>query len=666
MPRIALSPTDSQALVTAFRPIYQLHSEEMWYPCHFEDLLRFEDLVRVAVPPVPESVVIAAPLATGGFASPADVLLYTPEGRNELAAAGITVDPDTIAALLWTPSAVSPQYATLVPNDAYRFRRSPYAGLIPPYGFLNSTNFAPQQSTWFHRGAPNNPANWLGGDPAAYAPAILNPAPGTFSGATQEPTTIGWVQQHTVGGVDYVDVIYTCYLALNGSISLLAGQGEHPNDVETVAVRFLASDLTTPLRYYFQQHGGLAWYDASEVETSGTQVIVYLARQSHECYPHAGRFTRIYGLADDVADGTGVTWTPDAQYVNRPQGPDADAARLAAYASDPNSVVLVPLDDPGPLWQYVRFGFIGLGGDGVNDDFNFQGAPVFSSKWWPCEGPAATSGPLAAKAADPSAPGMQAEFFAKVSAFSAVPPTCGGNPSFAVTIAPPVAYSQGSSDTVLGSALGGDAAAQAPNATFVNWQGGIGTYITSVLTTVLSLPDPLNIPIPVGRGALNISVTGLSGAAIALPATGPGTLAASAQFPQLALTVSALGVPLVNVAITGAAANAVVSLTTPIAVPAQNPDQWYVPYTGPAPYSYDTAPFHADDPAQISTWKINKAMLSELQLATPAVTPGGGILDALVVKLLECAVTQSIAAAVLTVVVNGYVRDLFQGTKRVG
>jgi hypothetical protein len=32
--------TDPDALVQRFRPLYRLHSEEMWYPCHPEDQLR--------------------------------------------------------------------------------------------------------------------------------------------------------------------------------------------------------------------------------------------------------------------------------------------------------------------------------------------------------------------------------------------------------------------------------------------------------------------------------------------------------------------------------------------------------------------------------------------------------------------------------------------------
>ncbi|WP_437678278.1 hypothetical protein [Sorangium sp. So ce131] len=67
------------------------------------------------------------------------------------------------------------------------------------------------------------------------------------------------MQRHSVAGVDYVDVIYTIMLAWNGSISLLPGQGEHPNDVETTIVRFNAADLDHPVRYMFQQHGGFSW-----------------------------------------------------------------------------------------------------------------------------------------------------------------------------------------------------------------------------------------------------------------------------------------------------------------------------------------------------------------------------------------------------------------------
>jgi hypothetical protein len=79
---------DPNALVQRFRPLYRLHSEERWYPCHPEDQLRCANLVSVS----DGAIVIPA-------GSTADAFLCTPAGLEQLARRGVQLDAGTIAEL---------------------------------------------------------------------------------------------------------------------------------------------------------------------------------------------------------------------------------------------------------------------------------------------------------------------------------------------------------------------------------------------------------------------------------------------------------------------------------------------------------------------------------------------------------------------------------------
>lgn len=676
---------DPNVLVQRFRPLYRLHSEEMWYPCHPEDQLRCANLVSVA----DGSVVIPALRDRSG--SVADQFLCTPPGLDQLARRGVHLDASTIAELQWSATLHS-QYAFFRPSAKYVIARAD-DGVLPPFGSLSSANYQPQNATWFHRGAPNNPSVWLGGDPAAYAPAALDPPPGTLRGVWQEPETTAWVQTHTVAGVTYVDLIYTAFLAWNGSISLLAGQGEHPNDVETTIVRLRASDPDHPVRVYFQQHSGFAWYDAPEVERVGDRVVVYLARQSHECYPHAGRYTRIFGFADDLCD-SGLTWDAPVKYVARPQGIDrngidTDALRCSlAAGGDPNDIVLVPLADPGPLWQYVRFQFLARRPSTQplsDDDFLHQPFPLSTTKWWPDEGPAAATGPLARKAGEASAPGVPDSFFDNVATYlgpnpkpacspaaqsaNARPPAPQRHPSSSSASAPRTA-----ARTLTGSAIGGATAALAPNAPFVDWRGDIGSYLLDSINAHLPqwiglLPDPLTLKnIPSGPITItDLSIAGLRSLSVA-PATPSSAITAttSATAPRLdlAATVSFQGNSgTLSLHINNVVVNATATLITPVAIPQTTPSQWYVPYVGPSPYSYASKPWS-------TTNAINSGTVTALSITFDSITVDAGspILEAaidLILSLIRKTIEHD-AAATLAAAINTYLQSLYEGVRRVG
>lgn len=674
--------TNPAALVARFRPLYRLHSEEMWYPCHPEDQLGCADLVST----VDGSVVI--PALGEGTGSPADQLLCTPRGLQELAARGISLNQQTVEALRWTPTS-SPRYGALTPTTAFVLQRAD-SRFMPPYGWIDSVNYAPQQGTWFHRGAPNNPLTWLGGDASTYAKGILSPPAGTSRGAWQEPTTGAWVQRHTVAGVEYVDVIYTAMLGWNGSISLLAGQAEHPNDVETTVVRLAASDLEHPVRYMFQQHGGFAWYEPGEVELECERLVVYLARQSHECYPHPGRATRLFGLADDVCDSGGVSWDAPVEYMDRPQGVDAagvdtDALRASVLPDDPAAVVLVPLEKPGALWQYVHFRFLGRRPEGTplaDEDFLFQPLPLATTKWWPPEGPAGASPSLSEKAAEPSAPGVPPAFFDDVAPYLGPDPLPGPSEQAARREQPePAAAVERSAaepaiaETVPGSEIGGATAALAPDAPFVDWRGAIGTYLLSSIDShmagwVTELPDPLELT-NVALGELTIetlAVTGFRTFVIAsvVPSTAT-TLRLHGSAPQISAvgTISYQGlqkVPL-TATIDSVTVDAVAQMVTPVARPGTGPEQWYVPYVGPLPYSYATKSFE-------TTAAICNATIATLALDYGAIDidVGSSWEDAIIDTLLGLfkQTIETDLSNALQEAVNEQLRAVFSGTRRVG
>lgn len=683
---------DPNALVQRFRPLYRLHSEEMWYPCHPEDQLRCANLISIA----DGSIVI--PALGGAEGSPADQLLCTAAGLQQLAGRGVNLAPQTIAALQWQPAPQAAGYAYLQRSPSYVLERADDA-FLPPYGWIGSANFQPSGATWFDRRAPNNPLGWLGGDPSTFAAGVLHPPSGTPRGAWQEPVTGAWVQTHTVAGVAYVDIIYTAFFAWNGSISLLGSQGEHPNDVETVTVRFARPDLTRPVRYCFQQHGGFAWYDASYVEHEGDRVVVYLARQSHECYPRPGRVQRIYGLADDICDDGGVLWDAPVQYFDRPQGLDADgvdtdALRCAlAAGGDPNAIVLLSLNDPGVLWQYAAFLFLGRRPSTVpvsDEDFLYQSFPLATTKWWPSEGPAAVAGPLSLKAAEPSAPGVPDSFFNDVAPYlgpdplpvcssSALAPMGGsGNPPrvqptpVAATASTATPATAGT--TVPGSAIGGATAAIAPDADFVDWRGGIGSYLLGSINAhvaqwIAALPDPFVIANPVS-GAIaieQISIAGLHSITVAPPAaTSPTTIAlfAAAAAP-LDVTIAASwpgGSGTIVLQVDTLVVRGVATLVTPVAV-SSDPLQWYVPYVGPGPYSYANPPF-------ATTTAINSGSVTSFELTYGVMTAstGNAALDAalnVALALAKASIEGSVSAAAMSAV-NALLTSIYDGTARIG
>ena len=174
----------------------------------------------------------------------------------------------------------------------------------------------------------------------------------------------------------------------------------------------------------------------------------------------------------------------------------------------------------------------------------------------------------------------------------------------------------------------------------------------------------------IGSGPITIrklSITGLRDLRIApAEATSATTIAASASAPELDIDVTVsidgdsgtLSLSLSDIAVTATA-----TLITPMAIPQTTPEQWYVPYVGPSPYSYGTQPWS-------TTTAINSGTVSALTITFDTITVNAGspTLD-IVIDLILALVRKTIerdAAAALANAINEYVKSLYDGTRRVG
>lgn len=89
----------------------------------------------------------------------------------------------------------------------------------------------------------------------------------------------------------------------------------HTGDVEHVTV--LEQDGKI-YRMYYGAHSGSQgnWVEGEDVETVDGHPVVYVSRGSQASYPSAGSWLRIFGLANDLADGLGQQLHPEAIAVD--------------------------------------------------------------------------------------------------------------------------------------------------------------------------------------------------------------------------------------------------------------------------------------------------------------------------------------------------------------
>lgn len=331
-----------ETLLTAYAPVYALHSQERFYPLHPEDLLRASSLQR------DNHIIIPYGKLTGSTA------IADPDA---LQAFHLHLDNDTLLALrgipISLPGNVSARLVSGHRSDYYAYLEDLH--VLP--GALTDHSLQPPNSTWYHQGAPGCIYDWIPGrNCSQWSQQVLqNTATHTYRPLQQ----YGQIMNSTVSGVEYVDLIYTIMLGYNGDIAFLPGLGAHVFDLETVAVRFWAQNLSAPLRIYMSQHAGFSWYDwnTETLEFWKGHVKIYLGRESHEPYPTAGRHTRLYGLADDLTDDLGVLYTPPVIYMPRLDCHITLPWRCQVNREDPDSVMVVVHENASKAWWWFVGGF---------------------------------------------------------------------------------------------------------------------------------------------------------------------------------------------------------------------------------------------------------------------------------------------------------------------
>jgi hypothetical protein len=132
--------------------------------------------------------------------------------------------------------------------------------------------------------------------------------------------------------------------------------------------------------------------------------------------------------------------------------------------------------------------------------------------------------------------------------------------------------------------------------------------------------------------------------------SGTVSIAGGAQGIALSATVSSFAVRLAA------------RLVTPVAVPSSDAGQWYVPYVGPLPYSYATAPF-------ATTRAVNDASVASLAISYDAidVDTGNAALDKVIDLVLQGlrSILEGKAATALEDGVNALLASLYDGTLRI-
>lgn len=113
-----------------------------------------------------------------------------------------------------------------------------------------------------------------------------------------------------------VDVIYYMFFPYNGGLGLFK-TGTHWYDMEHVTIRFKATNIQElldgvisssiskiPYKVLFSIHSKYRWFDWSSFDISITngKLNVYIAKNSHACYPRPNTYIRYFGMANDVCN----------------------------------------------------------------------------------------------------------------------------------------------------------------------------------------------------------------------------------------------------------------------------------------------------------------------------------------------------------------------------
>lgn len=116
----------------------------------------------------------------------------------------------------------------------------------------------------------------------------------------------------------YWEIKYIFFYCYNGSLHLCGLNkcmkvGPHYSDVEHVTLR-ISKVSHNLIDMYFSAHGHLdgLWVTAPNIEfyNNDSRPVVYVARHTHACYPHARTYYRVFNLISDETSAHGVIWDP--------------------------------------------------------------------------------------------------------------------------------------------------------------------------------------------------------------------------------------------------------------------------------------------------------------------------------------------------------------------
>ena len=137
-----------------------------------------------------------------------------------------------------------------------------------------------------------------------------------------DKTPVYWTKQNVIiYDVEYLMSTYSFYFNNNYAVgcghSLCPANsylGFHEHDIEHVSIY---SWTGVPVMVYFSAHGrgqGM-WkqWDKCEKDKDG-RLVVYIARNSHACYPEPKTYWRVFGLANDECSSKGKQVTPTTFY----------------------------------------------------------------------------------------------------------------------------------------------------------------------------------------------------------------------------------------------------------------------------------------------------------------------------------------------------------------
>ena len=194
--------------------------------------------------------------------------------------------------------------------------------VIVPHGQLNSNSLITQ----FYNGESSGNINRMGNPKKTKF--YLNVVDKNIQKGNREVSEVPIYSFYNVikiGNDTYYDILYYATFGFNGSIlrfplNKITDSGVHPFDIEAVIVRVKAHYDGSPYnainRIMLTQHSGGLWIKKDNIEfMDNTHPVCYAAKASHALYPTGKVWHRLFSLANDKTDSTGILWQPKVEQI---------------------------------------------------------------------------------------------------------------------------------------------------------------------------------------------------------------------------------------------------------------------------------------------------------------------------------------------------------------